>query len=65
MLPEDREARLRCYRNALRNWNFEGYVTFKPIAAKWLANEVPDLALRQIKHELHRHVETGGEIDEQ
>ncbi len=63
-LPDEQEARLRCYRNALRNWKFRGYVRFKPIAAEWLAKEVPDLDLQEIAHELHRHVEAGGVIDE-
>jgi hypothetical protein len=64
-LPEDREARLRCYRNALRNWNFRGYVQFKPIVQKWLASELPGYALREVARELNAHVEAGGEIDEQ
>lgn len=64
-LPDDREARLRCYRNALRNWNFRGYVDFKPVVVEWLANELPGYTLRQVACELHQHVEEGGEIDEQ
>jgi hypothetical protein len=64
-LPDDREARLRCYRNALRNWNYRGYVNFKPVAQQWLANELPGLNLKEIAQELYRHVEDGGEIDEQ
>jgi hypothetical protein len=65
MLPEDREVRLRCYCNALRNWKFRGYVRFKPLAAEWLAKEFPDLTLLEVARELHRHVDEGGEIDEQ
>jgi len=64
-LPDNREGRLRCYRNALRNWNFRGYVRFKPIAEEWLANELPGRPMRDVARELHRHVEDGGEIDEQ
>lgn len=64
-LPHDRDARLRCYRNALRNWNFRGYVQFKPLAEEWLANELPGCTLREIARELHEYVEAGGEIDEQ
>ena len=63
-LPDDREERLRCYRNALRNWNFEGYVRFKPRVVEWLANEL-GLRWREIARELYRHVEEGGAIDEQ
>ena len=64
-LPEDRDIRLRCFRNALRNWNYKGYVKFKPVAEEWLEKKLPDLNLRQISHELHRYVDKGGEIDEQ
>ena len=65
MLPDDQEARLRCYRNALRNWQFQGYVRFKPLAVEWLANELPGLNLRDAARELFQYVEGGGEIDEQ
>jgi hypothetical protein len=64
-LPDDQEGRLRCYRNALRNWRFSGYVRFKPLTEEWLANELPSLDLQEIVWELYRHVEDGGEIDEQ
>ncbi len=64
-LPEDQQVRLRCYRNALRNWNFRGYVRFKPRTEQWLANELPGMTLLDVARELHRHVEAGGEIDEQ
>jgi hypothetical protein len=65
MLPEDYEARLRCYQNALRNWNFRGYVSFKPAAEEWLGRELSDYTLRDIARELRQHVESGGVIDEQ
>jgi hypothetical protein len=65
MLPEDQEGRLRCYRNALRNWNFRAYIQFKPIVEAWLANELSGYSLREIAHGLHAHVEAGGAIDEQ
>jgi hypothetical protein len=64
-LPEDQEGRLRCYRNALRNWSFRGYVEFKPRAEAWLASELPELSLREVARALYQHVEGGGEIDEQ
>jgi hypothetical protein len=65
-LPDDPEARLRCYRNALENWNFRGYVRFKPRVEKWLAAELREFEdLREIARELHRHVQEGGAIDEQ
>ncbi len=69
MLPEDREARMRCYRNALRNWNFDGYVRFKRVADEWLANEFPESSERERRRSIARvlceHVENGGQVDEQ
>ena len=65
MLPNGREARLRCFRNALGNWKYDGYVRFKPLAEDWLARELPGMDLRQIAGELHQYVEMGGKIDEQ
>jgi hypothetical protein len=65
MLPDNREARLRCFRNALRNWNYHGYVRFWARTQEWLANELPDFNLKEVARELCQHVESGGEIDEQ
>jgi hypothetical protein len=64
MLPEDQEGRLRCYRNALRNWNFRGYVRLTTRAEEWILSEL-GVVSREVAHELYRHVEAGGEIDEQ
>jgi hypothetical protein len=64
-LPDDREVRLRCYRNALRNWKVRGYVEFKKRAEEWLVRELAELSLRAIRGALHDYVEHGGVIDEQ
>jgi hypothetical protein len=45
-LSEDRDARLRCYRNALRNWKGLGYVEFKKIAESWVLRELAPWPLR-------------------
>ena len=63
-LPDNREGRLRCYRNALRNWKFRGYVRFKERAQNWLRNEL-EFEQREVARLLHEHAERGGEIDEQ
>ena len=63
-LPDDQEGRLRCYRNALRNWNFRGYVSFRPRPEEDLAILLPNCTLLEIAHELHKYVETGGKVDE-
>src|SRR5579862_4692694 len=65
MLPEDREARLRCYRNALRNWASAGFIEPKRRVLEWLRSELPQYAWREILRELHQYIANGGEIDEQ
>jgi hypothetical protein len=64
MLPDNQEGRLRCYRNALRNWNYHGYVRFKNVALEELGKILPDLDAREIARELNRYVEEGGVIHE-
>ena len=64
-LPDDQEGRLRCYRNALRNWKFRGYVSFTSRVQEDLRNLLPGFSSDKIALELHRHVVEGGEIDEQ
>lgn len=64
-LPEDKEARLQCFRNALENWNFQGYVRFNPLAQEWLLRELSGCPLKEVARELHRFVQAGGTIDEQ
>jgi hypothetical protein len=64
-LPDDPDDRLRCYRNALRNWKYDGYVEFKPRARDGLKEWVPSRALREIKRLLFEFVDSGGKIDEQ
>jgi hypothetical protein len=64
-LPEDPEARLRCFRSALRNWQVQGYLEFKKVAQRWLLDELPDWSLRDIRKEMHKFVEDGGLVDEQ
>jgi len=64
-LPDDRDARLRCYRNALCNWNVRGYVLFTKRVEIWLRQEMEEFTAEEIRHFLHKFVESGGEIDEQ
>src|SRR5438105_15537826 len=65
MLPDDQEGRLRCYKNALRNWKYRGYIRFKPVAQEWLAKELPLYTLREIARLLNEYVEAEGVIEEQ
>src|SRR5581483_3977448 len=68
---DDQADRLRCYRNALRNWACEGYVTPKRSrqggcrVLEWLVSELPQYSWRDICRELHAYVQNGGRIDEQ
>ena len=63
-LPDDQEGRLRCYRNALRNWNYADYVRFKERVQEWLRNELA-FSQREVARLLHACAETPGAIDEQ
>jgi hypothetical protein len=66
VLPDDPAIRLRCYRNALSNWNFEGYVKFEERPAQaWLKSELPNHTLRGIAEQMYQYVKSGGVIDEQ
>lgn len=65
LLPDDQPSRLRCFRNALRNWNFRGFVQFTPKAEAELKKVLPGNTLREIARQLHEFVEAGGKIDEQ
>jgi hypothetical protein len=65
MPPLTDPERLRCYRNALKNWNYTGCIRFKERAWAWLTAAFPGLTQRQFAQLLHRHIKDGGEIDEQ
>jgi hypothetical protein len=65
MAPLKDPERLRCYRNALKNCNYDGYVEFKERAWSWLLAAFPGCARREIAKLLHEYIEGGGEIDEQ
>jgi hypothetical protein len=54
---------LSCYRNALANWSFIGYVDFSPLAAEWLRRELKE-AQRDFARRLYEFVRAGGEIDQ-
>jgi hypothetical protein len=70
-LPDNQAARLLCYKNALRNWAFEGFVVANitkrrgRYVEEWLVNELPQYTWREICRELHEYVTIGGQIDEQ
>ena len=63
-LPDSQTERLQCFRNALSNWNYEGYVRLRPLAQDWLRSNLADFSMREIVRELFEFVERGGLIDE-
>ena len=54
---------LTCYRNALANWRYAGFVDYAPLAIDWLEREFRD-AERDFTKMLHDFVQAGGEIDQ-
>jgi hypothetical protein len=63
-LPEQAHERLRCYRNALNNWKYEGYVDFTDRVSEWLIKNLPSRDIPKIKQLLFKFVADGGVIDE-
>jgi hypothetical protein len=56
---------LCCYRNALSNWRFEGFVAFTERAREGLRLVLPGYSLPTFKELLYQHVVVnGGEIDQ-
>jgi hypothetical protein len=67
MPPLTDPERLRCYKSALANRRYDGFITFTKDALRWLHAELPDFSPRDIAQMLHNHVAAQGdkEIDEQ
>jgi hypothetical protein len=65
MAPLTDPVRLTAYRNALANWPFTGFVTWKERAAEWVRRELEGFTTKEIARLMHEHVERGGQIDEQ
>jgi hypothetical protein len=66
MPPLTDPERLRCYRNALGNWKFTGYVVIESRAWDWLRGNLPQpISQKEIARILHNYVNAGGMIDEQ
>jgi len=52
------------FQHALSNWQFTGYITWKPIARQWLEQNLEGLTARLIGDEMFRFFAAGGEIDQ-
>jgi hypothetical protein len=51
-------------RQALSQWRFTGYITWKPIARQWLEQNLEGWTTRSVGEEMFRYFEAGGEIDQ-
>jgi hypothetical protein len=56
MPPLTDPVRCRCYRAALANWRYEGYVNFGKDASRWLRAELPDYSAPRLKELLYEYV---------
>jgi hypothetical protein len=67
MPPLSDPVRLGCYKNALANWRFEGYVRFTELADKWVRKELSACTTREVARLMNEVVNGpgGGVIDEQ
>src|SRR5438105_13503677 len=65
MLPLTEPELLTCYKNALANWRYDGYIIFTEVAQEWIRVDLSSLSRREIGRLLHEHVVAGGEIDQQ
>lgn len=54
---------LKCYCNALANWQFSGFIDFSPLAAEWLRSELKE-SQRDFARRLCDFVRAGGEVDQ-
>jgi hypothetical protein len=58
--------RLEAYRDALKNWRFEGYIelAMPDQSYDWMREKLGNIRVQELFRLMHEYVETGGEIDE-
>lgn len=66
MAPLTDPVRLEAYKDALGNWNYDGYIEFEltETAYRWVKRELNNITLKEIGRLMHEYVATGGVIDE-
>jgi hypothetical protein len=64
MPPLTNASILAQFRAVLANWNYTDYVTAKPLALDWIANNLGGLSLKDIAKAMNDHCRTGGVIDQ-
>ena len=50
--------------HALSQWQFTGYITWKPIARQWVEQNLEGWTTRSVGEEMFRHFQAGGDIDQ-
>jgi hypothetical protein len=50
--------------SALSNWQYTGYVIWKPIARSWVEKNLQGMTTRAVAEIIFQHVDSGGEIDQ-
>ena len=51
-------------RNALSNWRYTGYVTWKAVAKTWVDKNLDGMTARFVAEMMFEHVVSGGEVDQ-
>lgn len=54
---------LTCYRNALANWLYDGFVKYSPLAEEWLQKRT-GVTPREFSRFIHDFVRAGGQVDQ-
>jgi hypothetical protein len=52
------------FQYALSNWQFAGYITWKPTARQWLEQNLEGLTTRLVGEEMFRFFAAGGAVDQ-
>lgn len=64
MPPLTDPKRRRHYCEALKQWNWSGYVTWTQQAEEWVRENLPGVTPRGVSRLMWDYVRVGGEIDE-
>jgi len=66
LAPLTDPTRLAAYKDALANWNYAGFIQFEltETARNFIKRELSNITFKEIGRLMHKHVESGGEIDE-
>lgn len=66
MPPLSDPDRLKAFKDALRNWEYTGYIESRlnEQAFQWVRRTFGNITIKEIGRLMHEYVATGGEIDE-